>query len=183
MRALLLIILASLIVPAHAQLYRHVGPDGRITYTDRPPAPEAADAVSVDAPPSTQRQDARRLEQQMRDAERRHHDRRHREQQYLERSRREGEAYREEQAEQQRIDDARRSGEVVPGMTADQARRLWGNPDRVNASNYRGQEREQWVYNRNPRRFGASNYSPHGADYVYVRDGMVTSVQRRARIR
>jgi hypothetical protein len=183
MRALLLLVLACLVVPAHAQLYRHVAPDGSVTYTDRPPAPQEADSVSVDRAPSTRAEDAQRLRMQTMDAERQHQQRQQREQTYRERSRAEGAQLRQEQAEQKRIDDARRQGEVTPGMTADDARRLWGNPDRIKASNYQGQAQEQWVYRRNPRRFGTSNFDPNGADYVYVRDGVVTSVQARARIR
>ena len=183
MRLLVTLALIVFLLPAHAQLYRHVDEQGNVTYTDRPPAPQAADPVPVDRAPSTRAQDAQRLRMQTHEAERRFEQRRQQDQAYRERAQVEGEQLRREQAEQQRIDDARRSGEVTPGMTADQARRLWGSPDKINISNYGRGEEEQWVYHRNPRRMGAANFSPHGADYVYVRDGMVTAVQARSRIR
>lgn len=60
--------------------------------------------------------------------------------------------------------DCDRRGGVRIGMTAEQVRAsCWGKPQKVNATHTAGGDHEQWVY--------------PGYQYVYVRNGIVTSIQ------
>ena len=59
------------------------------------------------------------------------------------------------------------SGKVSVGMSADQVRRAWGTPGKVNKSVGSYGTHEQWVYDRGESRF----------QYVYVDNGVVTGVQ------
>jgi len=59
------------------------------------------------------------------------------------------------------------SGKVMLGMTADQVRRAWGTPTKINASTGSYGRHEQWVYDR-------GNFV---SQYVYIRNGTVSSVQ------
>lgn len=68
---------------------------------------------------------------------------------------------------EQRIEAAIRVGEVFVGMPASAAVQAWGQPTRVNTTHSRRGSSEQWVYRR-----GRS-----GTQYIYVEDGVVTSVQ------
>lgn len=86
---------------------------------------------------------------------------------------RESAQYQAEQAEAERLRAARLRGEVVPGMRADDVHSLIGKPDRINRDNYGDGWDEQWVYDRK------QPGQRYHRDYVYVRDGVVTSVQLR----
>ena len=56
---------------------------------------------------------------------------------------------------------------VLIGMTSAQARRSWGEPTKINVSTGSYGTNEQWVYDR----------GGHRAQYVYVQNGVVTSIQ------
>lgn len=58
------------------------------------------------------------------------------------------------------------TGKPVVGMTENQLNIAMGRPNRTNAGNYEGQQRDQLIYDR-----GDVTY------YVYVREGVVSSVQ------
>lgn len=68
---------------------------------------------------------------------------------------------------EQKTQSAILNKEIFVGMLAEDARKSWGSPDRVNASTGAGGHSEQWVFDRGRSR----------AQYVYVRDGVVTSTQ------
>lgn len=68
---------------------------------------------------------------------------------------------------EQRTQSAILNKEVFVGMLAEDARKSWGPPDRVNASTGAGGHSEQWVFDRGRSR----------SQYVYVRGGVVTSMQ------
>lgn len=59
------------------------------------------------------------------------------------------------------------NGRVMVGMTAQQVRRAWGTPTTINKTVGGHGVSEQWVYDRGDFR----------AQYVYLDDGAVTSVQ------
>ena len=69
--------------------------------------------------------------------------------------------------EEARFNAAMATGKVMIGMTAEQVRRSWGAPTKVNASIGKYGRHEQWVYDR-------GNYQ---SQYVYVQNGLVTSIQ------
>jgi len=53
-RAIVLAVAALLAVPVSAQtIYRHVGPDGKVTYSDHPPVGDGGRNTVVQPPPST----------------------------------------------------------------------------------------------------------------------------------
>lgn len=52
---------------------------------------------------------------------------------------------------------------IVVGMTADEARKSWGEPIKINASIGSYGRHEQWVYG--------------GSQYVYIQNGVVTGAQ------
>lgn len=52
---------------------------------------------------------------------------------------------------------------IFIGMTAEQLRAAWGRPENVNSTIHANSRHEQWVY-------GTGNY-------VYVEDGVITSLQ------
>lgn len=68
---------------------------------------------------------------------------------------------------EQKTQSAILNKEVFVGMLAADARKSWGPPDRINSSIGAGTRSEQWVYDRGRSR----------SQYVYVRDGVVTSMQ------
>lgn len=71
-----------------------------------------------------------------------------------------------ETAEYNREKEALKSSPPQIGMTADEVRRCaWGSPDKINKDVYSWGVEEQWVYD------------DHG--YVYLKDGIVTSIQYR----
>lgn len=53
--------------------------------------------------------------------------------------------------------------QIVVGMTADEARKSWGEPTKINASVGSYGRHEQWVY--------------PGSQYVYIQNGLVTAAQ------
>jgi hypothetical protein len=59
-------------------------------------------------------------------------------------------------------------GRILTGMSAAQVRRAWGSPTKVNTSVGSYGRHEQWVYDRGG--IGRSQY-------VYVQNGIVTSMQ------
>jgi hypothetical protein len=67
------------------------------------------------------------------------------------------------QARASKISLAILNRKIVVGMTADEARRSWGEPIKVNASVGSYGRHEQWVY--------------PGSQYVYVENGLVTAAQ------
>lgn len=69
--------------------------------------------------------------------------------------------------EEVRRNNAVANGRVSVGMTAQQVRRSWGTPSKVNKSVGSYGTHEQWVYDRGDYRF----------QYVYVDNGVVTGVQ------
>jgi len=75
----------------------------------------------------------------------------------------------EQQKIQEKTDAAIRGGRVFVGMTADDVVRSWGKPNKINRTVLSGLVSEQWVYER------GSRFGP--AQYVYVRNGVVDSVQ------
>lgn len=71
------------------------------------------------------------------------------------------------------IENAAREGRVVAGMSGDQARRVWGEPNKINRTSAADGQHEQWVFRRG---HGAYAYA-----YVYVDNGRVTAVQESDR--
>jgi hypothetical protein len=55
--------------------------------------------------------------------------------------------------------------QVFVGMRAEDARRSWGNPKKINRSSYNNEIVEQWIY-------------PRGR-HIYVRSGLVVETQER----
>lgn len=75
--------------------------------------------------------------------------------------------------EQERLDDLAHGGQVAVGMTPEQVIKAWGSPTAVNTGIYATAGSattvsEQWVYRK-----GRGSK----ADYIYLRDGKVTSIQ------
>ncbi|MEJ1343271.1 MAG: DUF4124 domain-containing protein [Candidatus Sedimenticola sp. (ex Thyasira tokunagai)] len=66
-------------------------------------------------------------------------------------------------ADRLRYRNADAKGKVIKGMTAKEAERAMGAPDRVNRSSGSGGTREQWVYER----------KDGGRDYIHLNDGVV----------
>ena len=66
-----------------------------------------------------------------------------------------------------RLNNAVARGEVSVGMSADQVRRAWGTPEKINRTVAGSGVREQWVYDRGEARF----------QYVYLDNGVVSGVQ------
>lgn len=63
--------------------------------------------------------------------------------------------------------DCDRRGGIKIGMTAAEVTAsCWGKPERVNTTHYTGGDHQQWVY---------------GYNYVYLRNGVVTSIQTSTR--
>lgn len=71
------------------------------------------------------------------------------------------------QAQIEKVVAAVAEGKIVLGMTAEDARRSWGSPTKINASIGGYGKHEQWVYERGRYR----------TQYVYVENGVVTSMQ------
>lgn len=69
------------------------------------------------------------------------------------------------------ITSAIERGEPLIGMTSAELERALGQPDRVNAGNYGGVQKDQLIYERNGRTW-----------YVYTRNGVVESIQNTASI-
>lgn len=53
--------------------------------------------------------------------------------------------------------------QIMAGMTQDEVRQAWGNPNAINRSGGKSGEREQWVYHRGS-----------DAQYIYFESGKVT---------
>jgi len=75
--------------------------------------------------------------------------------------------------EQERLDDLALTRQVAVGMTPEQVIKAWGKPTSVNtnissAAGGTTSVSEQWVYRK------GQNIK---ADYVYFREGKVTSIQ------
>ncbi len=73
----------------------------------------------------------------------------------------------EQRKREGRVLQAIAAKQVFVGMTQDQAIQSWGKPDKVNSTVTNGGLSEQWVYD-------LGNFK---AQYVYVSNGLVTSVQ------
>lgn len=71
------------------------------------------------------------------------------------------------QTTQMRAQDAIANGKVFIGMTADEVIASWGDPTAVNRTVTAASNSEQWVYRR----------GSFEAQYVYLRNGIVTSLQ------
>ena len=71
-----------------------------------------------------------------------------------------------EAARRAAVGEAIMLNKVMTGMTASEVRRSWGSPDDINTTVTSGSRSEQWVYDRGPGR----------SQYVYFRDGAVTSI-------
>ena len=54
------------------------------------------------------------------------------------------------------------------GMSEAQLRKVMGNPKKINANNYQGNQHDQWIFEKGNDRY-----------YVYVDDGIVSSIQHR----
>lgn len=65
------------------------------------------------------------------------------------------------------FDYAIASHEIKLGMTEEMVIQSWGNPAKVNTTVHNGGKSEQWVYRRGKVK----------SDYVYLENGIVTSVQ------
>ena len=72
--------------------------------------------------------------------------------------------------DQLRINKAMASGRVTRGMSASQVKTAWGNPKSINKGVYGKRVSEQWVYDRGKFK----------SQYVYLEDGIVTSIQTPA---
>jgi hypothetical protein len=59
------------------------------------------------------------------------------------------------------------SGKIMIGMSAEQVRRAWGSPTKINGSTGSYGRHEQWVYDRGNFR----------SQYVYIQNGVVSSMQ------
>ncbi len=59
-------------------------------------------------------------------------------------------------------------GKPAIGMSEAQLRKVMGNPKKINANNYQGNQRDQWIFEKGNDRY-----------YVYVDDGIVSSIQHR----
>lgn len=70
-------------------------------------------------------------------------------------------------ARSQAVNSAILNKRVIVGMTADEARRSWGAPTRINTSVGGYGRHEQWVYDR----------GNHRSQYIYMENGVVTSMQ------
>jgi hypothetical protein len=68
------------------------------------------------------------------------------------------------------IEDAIRRGVLVVGMTESDVSKSWGGPGRRNTSGGSHGGLDQWVYTR-----------PDGTTYLYFRDGLLDSWQKRER--
>lgn len=66
-----------------------------------------------------------------------------------------------------RVEIAINNRRILVGMTADEARRSWGNPTKINSTIGSYGKHEQWVYSRGRAQ----------AQYIYVENGVVTSMQ------
>lgn len=71
------------------------------------------------------------------------------------------------QAHDEKVAAAIAEQQIFIGMTADEARQSWGAPNKINTSIGSYGRHEQWVYDRGRSR----------AQYVYVENGVVTSMQ------
>ncbi len=71
------------------------------------------------------------------------------------------------QTRNEKVESAISEGRVFIGMEADDARRSWGNPTKINTSIGSYGKHEQWVYERRNSR----------SQYVYIENGVVTSTQ------
>lgn len=60
---------------------------------------------------------------------------------------------------------------VVPGLSAQDARGIWGEPTRINQTMIGNNTQEQWIYRTGQCRVGCDTY-------VTVRNGTVIAVQR-----
>lgn len=70
-------------------------------------------------------------------------------------------------SEDSTLNNAIARGRVMTGMNANQVRRAWGKPSKINSSIGSYGKHEQWVYDRGRAR----------AQYVYIENGLVTSIQ------
>lgn len=73
----------------------------------------------------------------------------------------------ETSAEEAIFNSAVARGKVMTGMSAAQVRRSWGAPTKINSTLGSYGKHEQWIYDR-------GNYQ---AQYVYLQNGVVTSIQ------
>ena len=149
---------------AQAAAYKCESPDGSITFSDIP----CPDAPSEEVPLHDEGHRAPAgandpLEAQRRMAEEYDRQREAEIQSNLERRRRAVEEKQARDAERERIRSAKIHDRIVRGMDEDDVRDVLGRPDHINRSS-RG---DQWVYQDGDE-----------DQYVYVRDGRVTSWQR-----
>lgn len=138
--------------PLHAQVYRCTV-DGRTVFSDQPCAEEGnvQEVRIFDHGPSAEDAAAARARANAL-----------RERTAAEQA--QGEAQREFNRQVTNAIAARR---VLVGMTADDVRRSWGEPGKINRSVSGSSVREQWVYDR-------GNYR---MQYVYLTNGEVTGIQ------
>ncbi|WP_219211914.1 DUF4124 domain-containing protein [Variovorax boronicumulans] len=69
--------------------------------------------------------------------------------------------------EEARFNSAAARGKLIVGMPAQLVRRAWGEPTKINVSVGSYGRHEQWIYDRGSYR----------AQYVYVQNGIMTSIQ------
>lgn len=77
-------------------------------------------------------------------------------------------AYEKEKAERQRreeIEDAMRYKKIIIGMTEQEVKQSWGDPDKINVSGNAAGRTEQWVYYR----------GKWDREYVYLTNGVLTA--------
>src|SRR5574337_405170 len=162
MKSVALIAAMGAAIPAQADMYK-CNEGGKVVYADQPCAsnaervrvynnsnPSAEDAAAADAQLSRLRQQ-QAAEDAARDVARAA----------------EGQRAADRLAYAGRAREAVQSHRVFVGMTAEDARKSWGEPTKINRTITAGSTNEQWVYRRGP---GA-------AQYLYVDDGVVRSIQ------
>lgn len=125
---------------AHSGVFKCTAPDGTLTFSDKPCPGQATEELDIKTPAQEERE--RRLK--------------------IEQERAERIAAVDSDLRRRQIEE----GKVGVGMTPEQVRLSWGNPDDINRTVADYGTREQWVYERG------------GTDrqYVYFRDDVVSSI-------
>lgn len=147
-----------------AQVYRCEGADGRAAFQSRPCAGAASEKVEIHVPLGVDIDNQQIHDDASQYFEERRAERLEREARAIERSNQ----LREEREKQERFRLLMMRNQIAPGMTKDQVRRSWGAPCRTNRTIREYGSSDQWVYCRNNAR----------NDYVYFRDGEVTSISQ-----
>lgn len=145
-----------------AQVYRCEGSDGRMAFQSIPCAGAVSEKVEIHIPLNSQTTTPSTSSDQSEYFEERRQERLEREAKLIERSN----DIRAERERQERYQRLIREKKVAIGMSPDQVRRSWGSPCNINRTISAHGNTEQWVY----------CYENARSDYVYFRDGEVTSI-------